>query len=226
MQHEPIRILIADDHPVVVEGLRTLISTNHDLEIVGDANNGVEAIQQTRHLQPDVLLLDLVMPIKSGLEVIRDLRSEGNNTPIIIMSALDDDENVFLALKAGASGYMLKTSSRLELIQAIYTVHEGGLALHPLIARKFMQKVGLIEREKTPNPALTRREIEVLLLVAKGFSNQRIADDLQISERTVRTHVSNILDKLDLSNRTEATLYALRMGLIQPGVRIAPVGRY
>ncbi|MEM7127461.1 MAG: response regulator transcription factor [Chloroflexota bacterium] len=211
--NEIIRVLISDDHDVVRRGLRALLETEYDIEIVGEAEDGVEAVLKARSLQPDVMLLDLMMPRKNGIEVISDIKQENPEARILVLTSFSDDEKVFSAIKAGALGYLLKETSPDELLQAVRDVYNGESSLHPAIARKLIRE---LNRPTTLPPAdepLTEREIEVLIKVARGLSNQEIADSLVISERTVRTHVSNILSKLHLANRTQAALYALKEGL-------------
>jgi NarL family two-component system response regulator LiaR len=210
---DAVRILIADDHAVVREGLRTLIGSDKGLALVGEAENGVEAVREARRLQPDVILMDLVMPRKGGIEAIREIKRDVPETRILVLTSFAEEEKVFPAIKAGAHGYLLKDSSPAQLLQAIYDVHEGKAPLQPTIALKVIRE---LQEPTEPPPAehsLTAREVTVLRLVARGLTNQEIADELMISEWTVRTHVSNILDKLHVANRTQATLYALREGL-------------
>jgi NarL family two-component system response regulator LiaR len=214
---ETIRILIADDHAIVREGLRALISTKPDMELVGEAADGVEAVLKARSLQPDVILLDLVMPRKDGIEAIGEIKQENPEARILVLTSFAEDEKVFPAIQAGALGYLLKDSSPQELLKAIREVYRGESSLHPTIARKLIRELhrppGSLPPTEEP---LTEREVEVLSLVARGLSNQEIADRLVVSERTVRTHVSNILGKLHLANRTQAALYAVREGLVSP----------
>ncbi len=208
-----IRILIADDHAVVRHGLRALITTEPDLELVGEACDGVEAIELTAKLRPDVILMDMAMPRKTGLEAIVDIMRQNPQARILVLTSFAEDEQVFPAIKAGATGYLLKDTAPRELLQAIRDVQRGEVSLHPTIARKL---VGELKRPADLPPAeepLTEREVQVLALVARGLSNQEIADKLFIGERTVRTHISNILGKLHLANRTQAALYAHREGL-------------
>jgi NarL family two-component system response regulator LiaR len=209
----PIRILIADDHAVVRHGLRALITTEADLELIGEASDGVEAIELTSKLKPDVILMDMAMPRKTGLEAIRDIKQADPQACILVLTSFAEDDQVFPAIKAGAAGYLLKDTAPRELVQAIRDVHRGEVSLHPTIARKL---VGELKRPIDLPPAeeqLTEREVQVLALVARGLANQEIADQLFIGERTVRTHISNILGKLHLANRTQAALYAQREGL-------------
>lgn len=209
-----IRIFLADDHAVVRKGLETLISTHNDLEVVGTAVDGVEAVQHVALLNPDVILLDIQMPRKTGVEAITEIKATNPAARILVLTSFSDDETVFAAIKAGALGYLLKDSSSGELIAAIRNVHQGRSSLHPDIALKVIQELKKPPANLPPTEEpLTEREVEVLRLVARGLSNQDIADQLVISERTVRAHISNILGKLHLANRTQAALYALRQGL-------------
>lgn len=212
-KNESIRILITDDHAVVREGLRTLIGTEPGMEVVGEAADGVEAVQKACSLRPDVILLDMVMPRMDGLEAINEIKRECPEARILVLTSFSDDEKVFPAIKAGALGYLLKNTTPLRLLNAIRDVHQGKPSLSSDIARKLMNELqGASDLPPTEEP-LTEREMDVLRLVAQGLSNQDIAETLVIGEGTVRTHVSNILSKLHLANRTQAALYALREGL-------------
>lgn len=211
--NKPIRILIADDHQLVRQGLIALLSVKPGIEVIGQAGDGVEAVDLAGSLGPDIILLDLLMPHKDGIEATREIKAEDSNARILIITSFAEDENVYRAIKAGALGYLLKDSSPDELLQAIHDVYEGRLSLHPNIASKLIEELNQpVETKPTEDP-LTERELEVLKLVAKGRSNQEIAKELVVSERTVGAHVSNILSKLHLANRTQAALYALRTGL-------------
>jgi NarL family two-component system response regulator LiaR len=185
------------------------------MELVGEAVDGVEAIDRAHALQPDVILLDLVMPRKGGLEAIVEIKEKDPHARILVLTSFAEDDKVFPAIRAGAMGYLLKDSSARELVQAIRDVYQGEPTMHPSIARKLMRELQRPPGPDTPRTEepLSEREVEVLRLVARGLSNQEIGDNLFISERTVRTHVGNILDKLHLANRTQAALYALREGL-------------
>jgi NarL family two-component system response regulator LiaR len=210
---QKIRILICDDHAVVREGLRALIATESDIEIVGEASDGEKAIAAFRALRPDVALLDMVMPRMDGLNAIQTIKSEFPDANILVLTSFAEDDMVFPAIKSGALGYLLKDTSPEELIRAIRDVSRGEASLHPSIARRLIQELSQpTTLPPTPEP-LTERELGVLKLVAKGYSNEEIAEALVVSERTARGHVSSILNKLHLANRTQAALYALREGL-------------
>jgi len=212
-KEECIQLLIADDHAVVREGLRALIETEPGMTLVGEATDGVEAVLKARAHQPDVILLDMVMPRLSGLEVIEQVKQENPRARILVLTSFAEDEKVFPAIKAGALGYLLKDSSPQQLLQAIRDVCHGEASLHPSIARRLINELNQPPSLPLSDKQLTDREIDVLKLVAQGLSNQEIAETLVISERTVSSHVSNILEKLHLANRTQAALYALRKGL-------------
>ena len=216
MAPAPIRVLIADDHAIVREGLRSLLETEPGMELAGEAADGAEAVAQARAARPDVILLDLMMPRLDGIQAIGAIKREQPDARILVLTSFAEDEKVFAAIKAGALGYLLKDSSPQELLQAIREVARGESSLHPTIARKVLRELSRPPAlPATPEP-LTARELEVLRLVAQGLANQEIAGRLALSERTVRTHVSQILAKLQLANRTQAALYALREGLARP----------
>lgn len=214
---EEIRVLTADDHAVVREGLRALIDTEPGMVLVGEAADGAEAVRKARGLDPDVVLLDLVMPKKSGIDAIGDIKQAAPSARILVLTSFAEDDKVFPAIKAGAHGYLLKDTSPDELLRAIRDVHRGEPSMHPTIARKLMLELQRSSDLPPTQEPLTEREAEVLSLVAQGLTNQDIADRLFVSERTVRTHVSNVLSKLHLANRTQAALYALRKGLATLG---------
>jgi len=211
--NERIRVLIADDHHVVRGGIRALLETEDDIDVIDEAADGVETVLKTRSLNPDVILMDLMMPRKTGIEAIEEIKQEDPDARILVLTSYSDDEKVFAAIKAGALGYLLKETSTKELLQAIHDVYRGESSLHPAIARKLIRELNRPSNLPPADEPLTEREIEVLVFVARGYSNQDIANALFISERTVRTHVSNILSKLHLANRTQAALYALKEGL-------------
>jgi len=212
--NDRIRVYLADDHELVRRGLLALLSTERELEVVGVGADGEEAVRQVAELRPDVILMDLQMPRKSGIEAIAEIKEADPGARILVLTSFGDEDMVFAAIQAGALGYLLKDSSPQELVQAITNVHAGHLFLDPEIALKVMQEINrpLANRTPTDEP-LTPREIEILKLVARGLSNNGIADQLVVSERTVRTHLSNIMGKLHLANRTQAALYALRQGI-------------
>ena len=209
----PIRVLIADDHAIVRKGLRALLATEPGIEVVAEAEDGNEAVALVGRAQPDVVLMDLVMPGTDGLEATRSILEARPKTRILVLTSFDGDDKVFPAIKAGALGYLLKDTGPDQLIRAIQQVHRGESSLHPTVARKLLREVSRPSNRATEPDPLTQRELEVLRLVASGWSNREVADYLHISEATVRTHVSNILSKLNLCSRTQAALYALREGL-------------
>ncbi len=217
MKHK-IRVYLADDHELVRRGLVALLDTDETITVVGTGVDGVEAVQHVEELQPDVILLDLQMPRKSGLEAIEEIRGKNPDARILVLTSFGDDDKVFAAVQAGALGYLLKDSSPEELVQAISDVCAGTPFLDPEIALKVIQELNrpLANRRPTEDP-LTPREIEILRMVSRGLTNNDIAEILVVSERTVRTHISNILGKLHLANRTQAALYALRKGIADLG---------
>jgi two-component system, NarL family, response regulator LiaR len=210
---EAIKVLIADDHAVVREGLRGLLISERGMEVIGEARDGREAVLQARALRPDVILIDLVMPHLDGLEAIRQIKAENPEARILVLTSFADDDKVFPAIKSGALGYLLKDSSPYDLLHAIRDVYRGESSLHPTIARKLIRELGQPSDLPPAAEPLTERELDVLRLLAQGLSNEEIAESLYIAKRTVTTHVSNILGKLHLANRTQAALYALREGL-------------
>lgn len=207
---EPIRILVADDHPVVRNGLIAMLKTQPDFQIAAEASDGQEAVQLTLKHNPDIVLLDLEMPILDGVEALRALRRERPSVKVLVFTAFDSDERILGAVQAGAQGYLLKGAPREEVFNAIRVVSQGGSLLQPVIASKLMQHVA----EDRISEDLTDREMEVLTLLAKGYTNREIAEQLVITERTVKFHVSSILRKLDAGNRTEAVSIAAQQGLV------------
>ncbi len=213
----PIRVLIADDHTIVRKGIRALLETEPDIEIIGEARDGAEAIALTLSLCPDVVLMDLVMPKLDGIEATRQIGVKQPRSRVLVLTSFAADEKVFPAIKAGALGYLLKDSDPEVLVEAIHQVYRGESSLEPSIARKvLLERAQPPRRELTSDP-LTARELDVLKLVARGKNNRDIAAQLCVTEMTVRTHVSNILSKLHLASRTQAALYALREGIASLG---------
>jgi len=210
---DKIRVLIADDHGIVREGLRTLINSTPGMEVVGEAADGKEAIQQAQTHNPDVILMDLVMPKMGGIEAISQIKADNPQIHVLVLTSFSGDDQVFPAIKAGALGYLLKDAPPPGILDAIRAVCRGESSLHPSIAVKLVRELREPPDLPPTSHPLTEREVEVLKLVAQGLSNQEIAERLFISEGTVGTHMRNILGKLHLANRTQAALYALREGL-------------
>jgi two-component system, NarL family, response regulator LiaR len=210
---ETIRVLVVDDHAIVREGLRWLMATEPGIDLVGEASDGVEAVAKAYELQPHVILMDLVMPRKDGIAAIAEIKARQPEARILVLTSFAEDDQVFPAIKAGAMGYLLKDTSPQALLIAIRDVYAGTPSMHPVVARKLIQELQRPPNLPPTSEPLTEREMEVLRLVARGLSNDQIAARLVVSERTARTHVSNILSKLHLANRTQAALYALREGL-------------
>jgi NarL family two-component system response regulator LiaR len=211
--HDPIRVLVADDHAIVRKGICALLATEPGIEVVGEAQEGREAIAQARRLQPDVILMDLVMPSVDGLEATRRITAHLPEARVLVLTSFGGEDKIFPAIKAGARGYLLKDSEPEDLVRAIQQVHHGRSSLHPAVARKLLREISESPARGQSIDPLTAREVDVLRLVAQGRSNREIAELLGIGEATVRTHVSNVLAKLHLDSRTQAALYALRQGL-------------
>lgn len=206
---DKISVLIADDHPVVRQGLHSFLQLQDDIDIVGEAVDGLEAVEKVAELLPDVVLMDLVMPEMDGITAIRRITALSPSTRVLVLTSFSDDEKVFSAIKAGALGYLMKDSNPADLAHAIRAVYRGEPSLDPAIAKKLMEHLSKGE-EVIAEGDLTMREKEVLRLIARGNNNREIAASLQISEKTVKNHVTNILQKLHLSDRTQAALYAVR----------------
>lgn len=210
-----IRVLIADDHVVMREGMSLLLEAEPDIEVVGQAGDGQEAWKRALELKPDVILMDITMPRKSGLEVTQHLQNTLPETRILILTMHEGDEFFFRTLQAGASGYVLKGASPDELLTAIRAVHEGGVYLYPTMAAKLMNDyLSRPASEQATYDDLTPREREVLTLIAEGLTSREIAEELTISVNTVQTHRQNVMEKLDLHNKSELIKYAIRKGLI------------
>jgi two-component system, NarL family, response regulator LiaR len=228
-ERQTIRVLIVDDHAVVRQGLRTFLELQDDpaslaIEVVGEAADGAQAVELARRLQPDVVLLDLVMPVMGGIEAIPRIIEDSPRSRVIILTSFGEEDKLLPAIRAGAQGYLLKDIPPNELVQAVRSAYLGKVQLHPDIARTLMAAVATRESPPAaPTPSahfapappdeLTERELEVLRLIAAGLNNRQIADRLVISEKTVKTHVSSILGKLRVEDRTQAAVYALRHGL-------------
>ncbi len=213
MDQPAIRVLIVDDHAIVRRGIQALLAEFEDIEVVGEAGDGQEALAQAQALNPDVVLMDLVMPGVDGIEATRQITEYNPGSRILVLTSFAGDDKVLPAIKSGALGYLLKDSEPADLVEAIQQVYRGEPSLQPSIAQKVLKELRHPSaRPPTPDP-LTNREMEVLRLVAKGLSNPEIARQLVVTEATVRTHVSNILGKLHLANRVQATLYALQEGI-------------
>jgi DNA-binding NarL/FixJ family response regulator len=214
---DAIRVLLVDDHAVVREGLRTFLALQDGLEIVGEAGDGNEAIEQAQHLEPDVILMDLVMPGLDGIGAMRQLRSRSPRSRVIVLTSFLEDERVLPAIQAGAAGYLLKNVAPAELARAIRAAHAGEAVIDPTAAARLVHAIADDTRPRIEEPErLTRRERDVLELIAGGRSNKRIALELGISEKTVKTHVGHLLAKLGVSDRTQAALMAVQEGLVSP----------
>lgn len=214
MTTPPIKVVVADDHPIVRQGLRLLLSVEREFELVGEAKNGAEAVEVVGEAQPDVVILDLMMPGTTGLAAIPQIRQACPASRILILTSFTDDDQVVAALQAGAAGCMIKDSSPEELLAAIRAVARGESALHPLVAQRLVQSIRRPPSPRDTLAELTARELEVLACVGQGMSNQQIADELQVSIRTIHSHIRNLLDKLDLENRIQLALHARDSGLL------------
>lgn len=210
---EKISVFIADDHPVVRQGLASFLNLQPDIELVGEAADGREAVDMVLDLMPDVVLMDLAMPVVDGIEAIRRIRARSPSTKVIALTSFSEEARLFAAVKAGAAGYLLKDTDPAEIVKGIRMVSNGEALISPAAAAKLMQEFAEGSADKTAEP-LTTREIEVLRLIARGLSNREIATELVLSEKTVKTHVSNILAKLHLADRTQAALYAVKKRLV------------
>ena len=207
-----IKVVLADDHAVVRHGLRFMLERRPDIQVVGECGDGPQALELVTELLPDVALLDLLMPGMDGVVVTREIKRLVPSTQIIILTSYYEDENIFNAIKAGALSYLLKDSSPQELVEAVRAAARGESKLHPMVAARVLREMQ--QRQHSPLNDLTPRELEVLTRIARGRSNHEIAQELVISEPTVRTHVANILSKLHLTDRTQAAIYALQQRLV------------
>jgi two-component system, NarL family, response regulator LiaR len=216
---EPITLLLADDHAMVRRGVRAYLETHADIHIAGEAASGAEAVRLCAELVPDVVLLDLVMPGMDGVEAARRIKEISPRTQIVILTSYHDDSHVLPAIRAGALSYLLKDVGSEELLDAVRKAARGEASLHPRIAAQLMQSLQAPKPDAPPNPfaSLSQRELEVLRLVAEGLSNLAIGEKLFISEKTVKSHVGNILGKLHLDDRTQAAVYAWRQGFMKAG---------
>jgi two-component system, NarL family, response regulator LiaR len=219
-----VRVLLVDDHAIVRKGVRALLQTEQDIEVVGEAEDGQRAISLADALTPDVILMDLMMPGIDGVEAIRQIIARQPSARIVVVTSFATDDKVFPAIRSGALGYLLKDSAPDDLVRAIRQAHRGEAVLHPAIAMKVLEEIGRPGQPTKSVDPLSEREVEVLRLVARGMSNREIADSLSVSEATVRTHVSSILSKLHLASRVQATLYALREGIASLSDKDHPVG--
>lgn len=224
-QPAKIRVIVVDDHAVVRQGLRMFIEMQADMEVVGEGMNGLEAVALTAQLSPDVILLDLIMPQLNGVEATQRIMAKNPQARVLILTSFGEDDKVFPAIRAGAQGYLLKDIQPRDLVQAIRETYLGKAQLHPDIARRLMTAVSGAAPVESPKATslhqevevFTEREREVLALIAQGMNNREIAERMVVSESTVKTHVSNILDKLGLEDRTRAAIWALKHGLGQKG---------
>lgn len=210
---ERVRVLVVDDHTIIRKGIRAVLELIPDIDLVGEAENGKQALQKDQELTPDVIVMDLMMPEMDGIECIRQIKSRRPQARILVLTNFAGEDMIFPAIKAGAMGYHLKDSSPEALVEAIRQVFRGESSLHPLIAKKILEELHAPPEHRITSEPLTHREVEVLRLIAQGHENKEIAQQLVLSEATVRTHVSNILGKLHVATRTQAALYALREGL-------------
>ena len=215
---ESIRILIVDDHEVVRDGLSVMMKRQEDFTVVGEARNGLEAVEKARQLRPDVVLMDLRMPELNGVEAMRQIRAENDEIKFLVLTTYDTDEYIFDAIEAGAKGYLLKDASREDLFKAVRTVHKGESLIEPGVVSRVLDRLTQLSRrgaQGSDHPALSEREVEVLRLMASGSANKQIAAELLISESTVKTHVANIFQKLEVNHRTEAVTKAMSQGIIK-----------
>jgi len=209
-----IKILIADDHPVVREGLSSMLSRERDIQVVGEAENGTKAIKKAGELQPDIILMDLRMPEVDGVEAMRQIKVKNPDMKFIVLTTYDNDEYIFKGIEAGARAYLLKDAPREELFEAIRAVYRGESLIQPAVAGKVLDRLAELSRQMRAPEVLSEREVEVLMLIAKGTGNKLIATSLCIGESTVKTHIQSIFQKLGVSDRTEAVTEAIKKGII------------
>lgn len=214
MGSEPISVVIVDDHTMVRKGMRALLNEYEDIRVIGEAPNGLKAISLVEQVQPDVVLMDLVMPVMDGIESIKRIIAMKPNQRIIVLTSYTGDDKLFQAIKAGALGYLIKDAQPEELVESIRSVHAGEPSLDPTIAWRILREMSGVETSKPSAEDLSERELEVLRLLAQGKTDQEIAKELVLTDVTVRTHISRILAKLGLKNRVQAALYAIRSGLV------------
>ncbi len=213
-----IKILIVDDHEMVRNGLSVMMEREEDFTVVGEAKNGLEAVEKAKSLSPDVILMDLRMPEMDGVEAMRQIRAEQDHVKFLVLTTYDTDEYIFDAIEAGAKGYLLKDTSREELFRAVRTVNRGESLIEPAVISRVLDRLTQLSHQAAHGPdhaALSEREVEVLQLMARGSANKQIASDLSITESTVKTHVANIFQKLEVGHRTEAVTKAMSQGIIK-----------
>ena len=213
-----IKVLIVDDHEMVRDGLSVMMEREEDFTVVGEAQNGLEAVEKTKALNPDVVLMDLRMPEMDGVEAMRQIRAVQDDVKFLVLTTYDSDEYIFDAIEAGAKGYLLKDTSREELFRAVRTVNRGESLIEPAVVSRLLDRLTELSHRAAHGPehgALSEREVEVLQLMARGSANKQIASDLSITESTVKTHVANIFQKLEVSHRTEAVTKAISQGIIK-----------
>jgi two-component system, NarL family, response regulator LiaR len=214
----PIKVMIVDDHAIVRQGLRYYLSMQTDMEVVGESSDGQEAVDQAARLNPDVVLMDMIMPVMNGIEAAERLKETQPGAKVIMLTTFSDQEQVVSAIRAGAQGYLLKDTDPVDIAEAIRGVHDGRPQLHPSVTTQLMAHLAAPPHEAAPEArldALTAREVDVLRLIAKGYSNKEIATACDITEKTAKTHVSNILGKLGLADRTQAALFAVKQGIAE-----------
>ncbi|HEX7365360.1 MAG TPA: response regulator transcription factor [Dehalococcoidia bacterium] len=212
---EAIKILIADDHPVVREGLNAMLSREVDFKVVGEAKDGVDAVNKVAELRPDVVLMDLRMPEMDGVEAMRQIRANDTQVRFIILTTYSDDDYIFSGIEAGARAYLLKDAPREDLFKAIRSVYRGESLIQPVVASKLLDRFSQLSRRTPSGEELSERELEVLCLMSKGAANKEISAELKIAQSTVKTHITNIFQKLGVNDRTEAVTQALKRGIIR-----------